>query len=148
MVSSMCSIRIGRSCRLQAVIMLAVRWIIGRPKSLHGLSDFLRYLFFQRCQGWSGLCEWQLMEYCEVCFDALGADTYVINNQPNGTNINNNAGSTHIEGLQKFVVEKGLDVGFATMVMQNRCLCVDEKGNVITGDHILYIYGCYMERTW
>ena len=79
-------------------------------------------------------------------FDALGADTYVINNQPNGTNINTNAGSTHIEGLQKFVVEKGLDVGFAFDGDADRCLCVDEKGNVITGDHILYIYGCYMKE--
>ena len=79
-------------------------------------------------------------------FDALGADTYVINNKPDGTNINNNAGSTHIEGLQKFVVEKGLDVGFAYDGDADRCLCVDEKGNVITGDHILYIYGCYMKE--
>ena len=79
-------------------------------------------------------------------FDALGADTYVINAQPNGTNINNNAGSTHIEGLQKFVVEKGLDIGFAYDGDADRCLCVDEKGNVITGDHILYIYGCYMKE--
>ena len=79
-------------------------------------------------------------------FDALGADTYVINAQPNGLNINNNAGSTHIEGLQKFVVEKGLDVGFAYDGDADRCLCVDEKGNVITGDHILYIYGCYMKE--
>ena len=69
-------------------------------------------------------------------FDALGADTYVINAQPNGLNINNNAGSTHIEGLQKFVVEKGLDIGFAYDGDADRCLCVDEKGNVITGDHI------------
>ena len=69
-------------------------------------------------------------------FDALGADTYVINAQPNGTNINNNAGSTHIEGLQKFVVEKGLDVGFAYDGDADRCLCVDEKGNVITGTNI------------
>ena len=79
-------------------------------------------------------------------FDALGADTYVINAQPNGLNINNNAGSTHIEGLQKFVVEKGLDIGFAYDGDADRRLCVDEKGNVITGDHILYIYGCYMKE--
>ena len=79
-------------------------------------------------------------------FDALGADTYVINAQPNGTNINNNAGSTHIEGLQKFVVEKGLDIGFAYDGDADRCLCVYEKGDVITGDHILYIYGCYMKE--
>ena len=79
-------------------------------------------------------------------FDALGADTYVINNQPNGLNINNNTDSTHIEGLQKFVVEKGLDVGFAYDGDADRCLCVDEKGNVVTGDHIMYIYGCYMKE--
>ena len=57
-----------------------------------------------------------------------------------------NAGSTHIEGLQKFVVENGLDVGFAYDGDADRCLCVDEKGNVITGDHILYIYGKYMKE--
>ncbi len=82
----------------------------------------------------------------KAVFDALGAATYVINNQPNGLNINFDAGSTHIEGLQKFVVEKGLDVGFAYDGDADRCLCVDEKGNVITGDHILYIYGRYMKE--
>ena len=79
----------------------------------------------------------------KAVFDALGATTYVINAEPNGTNINDNAGSTHIEVLQKFVVEKGLDAGFAYDGDADRCLCVDEKGNVITGDHILYIYGRY-----
>ena len=79
-------------------------------------------------------------------FDALGAETYVINAQPDGTNINMNAGSTHIEGLQKFVVEKGLDAGFAYDGDADRCLCVDEKGNVLSGDHILYIYGRYMKE--
>ena len=78
-------------------------------------------------------------------FDALGAETYVINNLPNGTNINNNCGSTHIEGLQKFVVDNKLDVGFAYDGDADRCLAVDEKGNVITGDHILYIYANYMK---
>ena len=78
-------------------------------------------------------------------FDALGAKTLVINNQPDGLNINMNAGSTHIEGLQKFVIENGCDVGFAYDGDADRCLCVDEKGNVITGDHILYIYGRYMK---
>ena len=81
----------------------------------------------------------------KAVFDALGAKTYVINAEPDGMNINNNAGSTHIEGLQKFVVEKGLDVGFAYDGDADRCLCVDEKGNVVTGDHILYIYGRYMK---
>ncbi len=79
-------------------------------------------------------------------FEALGANTYVINAEPNGENINTNAGSTHIEGLQKFVVEKGLDVGFAYDGDADRCLCVDEKGNVIDGDQILYIYGRYMKE--
>ena len=78
-------------------------------------------------------------------FDALGAKTFVINAEPNGTNINQNAGSTHIEVLQKFVVENGLDVGFAYDGDADRCLCVDEKGNVVTGDHILYILGQYMQ---
>ena len=77
-------------------------------------------------------------------FDALGAKTYVINAEPDGLNINQNAGSTHIEVLQKFVVDNDLDVGFAYDGDADRCLCVDEKGNVITGDHILYICGKYM----
>lgn len=79
-------------------------------------------------------------------FDALGAKTYVINAEPDGFNINTNAGSTHIEGLQKYVVENGIDVGFAYDGDADRCLGVDEKGNVITGDHILYIYGKYMKE--
>lgn len=86
------------------------------------------------------------MEHCKSVFDALGAKTYVINASPDGTNINMNAGSTHIEGLCKYVVENGLDVGFAYDGDADRCLCVDEKGNVISGDHILYIYGAYMKE--
>ncbi len=82
----------------------------------------------------------------KAVFDALGAKTYVINAYPNGTNINTDAGSTHIEGLQKFVVEKGLDVGFAYDGDADRCLCVDEKGNVVDGDAILYVYGRYMKE--
>lgn len=79
-------------------------------------------------------------------FDALGAKTYVMNNEPNGININTNCGSTHIEGLQKYVVEKGLDIGFAFDGDADRCLCVDEKGNLIDGDLILYIAGKYMKE--
>ena len=81
----------------------------------------------------------------KAVFDALGAKTYVINAAPDGTNINANCGSTHIEGLQDLVRREHLDVGFAFDGDADRCLCVDEKGNVITGDHILYIYGCYMK---
>ena len=80
-----------------------------------------------------------------LVFEALGAKTYVLGNEPDGTNINQNAGSTHIEFLQKFVVDNGLDVGFAYDGDADRCLCVDEKGNVISGDHILYILGKYMK---
>ncbi len=79
-------------------------------------------------------------------FDALGAKTYVINAEPDGTNINMNCGSTHIECLQKFVKEKGLDIGFAFDGDADRCIAVDEKGNVVNGDLILYVYGCYMKR--
>ena len=79
-------------------------------------------------------------------FDALGAKTYVINAEPDGVNINTNAGSTHIEVLQRFVVENGLDVGFAYDGDADRCLCVDEEGKVVTGDHILYVCGKYMKE--
>ena len=80
-----------------------------------------------------------------LVFEALGAKTYVINNDPNGIILNNNSGSTHIEVLQKFVVDNGLDVGFAYDGDADRCLCVDENGNVVTGDHILYMLGKYMK---
>ena len=79
-------------------------------------------------------------------FDALGAKTYVMNADPDGYNINTDCGSTHIEHLQKFVVDNGLDIGFAYDGDADRCLCVDEKGNVVTGDHILYVYGLYMKE--
>ena len=77
-------------------------------------------------------------------FDALGAKTYVINNNPDGTNINTNCGSTHIEVMQKFVKEKHLDVGFAYDGDADRCIAVDHLGNVIDGDLIMYVCGKYM----
>lgn len=77
-------------------------------------------------------------------FDALGAKTYVINNEPDGTNINTNCGSTHIDVLQKFVKEKHLDVGFAYDGDADRCIAVDHLGNVINGDLIMYVCGKYM----
>ena len=78
-------------------------------------------------------------------FDALGADTYVINNQPNGLNINLNAGSTHIEGLRRLVLSEHLDVGFAFDGDADRCLAVDENGSVVNGDKILYVCGRYLK---
>ena len=79
-------------------------------------------------------------------FDALGAKTYVIHNNPDGTNINTNCGSTHIESLQKFVVDNNLDLGFAYDGDADRCLAVDENGNLIDGDLIMYICGKYMKE--
>ena len=86
---------------------------------------------------------WQI---AKSVFDALGADTYVVGNTPDGTNINAGCGSTHIENLQKLVKENHLDVGFAFDGDADRCLAVDEKGNVVNGDHILYIYAGYMQE--
>lgn len=79
-------------------------------------------------------------------FDALGAKTFTINNEPDGTNINNGCGSTHIEKLQQYVLENSLDVGFAFDGDADRCLAVDDKGNIIDGDLILYVCGCYLKE--
>ncbi len=79
-------------------------------------------------------------------FDALGAKTYVINDQPDGVNINTNCGSTHIEGLQQLVREKHLDVGFAFDGDADRCLAVDERGEVVNGDQIMYLCARYMRE--
>ena len=79
-------------------------------------------------------------------FDALGAKTYVLNNAPNGMNINSNCGSTHIEVMQNYVNDNGLDVGFAYDGDADRCLAVDDKGNVVTGDHIMYVCGKYLKE--
>lgn len=78
-------------------------------------------------------------------FDALGAKTYAIGMEPDGTNINDNCGSTHIENLQKYVVDNDLDIGFAYDGDADRCLAVDDKGQVIDGDCILYLCGCYLK---
>ena len=86
---------------------------------------------------------WQI---AKNVFDALGAKTYVINAEPNGVNINMNCGSTHIEVLQKYVVDNGLDIGFAYDGDADRCLAVAETGQIIDGDLILYIYGHYMKE--
>lgn len=82
----------------------------------------------------------------KAVFDALGATTYLIGAEPDGTNINRDCGSTHIENLQKFVKEKGLDIGFAFDGDADRCLCVDEKGQLVDGDKIMYIYARYMKE--
>lgn len=80
-------------------------------------------------------------------FDALGAKTYVIGNEPNGLNINNGVGSTHIEALQALVKEKELDCGFAFDGDADRCIAVDENADVVDGDFIIYICGRYLKKT-
>ena len=79
-------------------------------------------------------------------FEALGADVEVLSNKPDGLNINDGCGSTHIEQLQKFVKENHMDIGFAFDGDADRCMAVDDKGNVVDGDGILYVYGCYMKE--
>ena len=79
-------------------------------------------------------------------FEALGAKTFVINNQPDGVNINDHCGSTHMESLQKYVVENGLDVGFAYDGDADRCLAVDERGKIVNGDQIMYLCGKYLRE--
>ena len=86
---------------------------------------------------------WQI---AKSVFDALGAKTYVINNQPDGINVNKNCGSTHIEGLQQLVKDELLDVGFAFDGDADRCLAVDENGKVVNGDEIMYVCAKYMQK--
>jgi len=86
---------------------------------------------------------WQI---AKSVFDALGASTYVINNSPDGLNVNNGCGSTHIEGLQKYVVDNKLDIGFAFDGDADRCLAVDENGKVVNGDEIMYVCAKYMKE--
>ena len=87
---------------------------------------------------------WQM---AKSVFDALGADTYVISNRPDGLNINVDCGSTHIEKLQEYVLENKLDLGFAFDGDADRCLAVDDKGNIINGDHIMYVSAKYMQES-
>ena len=134
-------------------IPVASRDEIGRTVDyVSGRNRYIGYLISMSKYSFKGVkvgldvangAAWQI---AKGVFDALGAKTYVINDSPDGFNINTNCGSTHIENLQKFVVEKGLDIGFAYDGDADRCLAVDEKGNVVTGDHIIYIYGCYMKE--
>ncbi len=134
-------------------IPVAERESIGRTVDyVEGRNRYIGYLISMSKYSFKGVkvgldcangASWSI---AKAVFNALGAKTYVINDAPDGYNINTDCGSTHIEHLQKFVVEKGLDIGFAYDGDADRCLCVDEKGNVVTGDHILYVYGLYMKE--
>ena len=122
-----------------------VDFVAGRNRYIGHLISMSKYSFKGKKVGLdvANGSAWQI---AKAVFDALGAKTYVMSDEPDGYNINTDCGSTHIEHLQKFVVDNGLDVGFAYDGDADRCLCVDEKGNVVTGDHILYIYGLYMKE--
>ena len=120
-----------------------VDYVEGRNRYMGYLISMSRYSFKGKRVGLD-VANGAAWSIAESVFEALGAKTMVMSKEPDGFNINTNCGSTHIEGLQKFVVENHLDVGFAYDGDADRCLCVDEKGNVVTGDHILYIYGLYM----
>ena len=134
-------------------IPVAQREAIGRTVDyVAGRNRYIGYLISMSKYSFKGIkvgldvangAAWQI---AKGVFDALGAKTYVMNDNPDGYNINTDCGSTHIEHLQKFVVDNGLDIGFAYDGDADRCLAVDEKGNVVTGDHIIYIYGCYMKE--
>ena len=139
--------------KLWQELPLAKREQIGRSVDyVAGRNRYIGYLIGLGMYSFKGLkigldcANGSAWNIAKNVFDAMGAKTYLINAEPDGYNINTNAGSTHIEIMQKFVVENGLDVGFAYDGDADRCLCVDEKGNVITGDHILYIYGKYMKE--
>ena len=122
-----------------------VDYVSGRNRYIGYLISMSKYSFKGVKVGLdvANVASWMI---AKGVFDALGAKTYVINDAPDGYNINTDCGSTHIGHVQKFVVEKGLDVGFAYDGDADRCLAVDEKGNLVTGDHILYMYGCYMKE--
>ena len=122
-----------------------VDYVAGRNRYIGYLISMSKYSFKDKRVGLdcANGASWAI---AKGVFDALGAKTYVINADPDGYNINTDCGSTHIEHLQKFVVDNHLDIGFAYDGDADRCLCVDEKGNVVTGDHTLYIYGKYMKE--
>ena len=122
-----------------------VDYVAGRNRYIGFLVSLAKYSFKDVKVGLD-VANGAAWSIAKAVFDALGAQTYVINNNPDGYNINTDCGSTHIEHLQKYVVDNGLDVGFAYDGDADRCLCVDDKGNIITGDHIIYIYGLYLKE--
>ncbi|MCQ2512842.1 MAG: phosphoglucosamine mutase [Lachnospiraceae bacterium] len=126
---------------------------IGKTEDFYfGRNRYIGYLSeramksFENCKVGLDCANGSAWMIGRAVFDALGAKTQVINNQPNGLNVNTNCGSTHIEGLQKFVVDNMLDVGFAFDGDADRCLAVDEKGNVVNGDMIIYICARYLKE--
>jgi len=135
------------------VIPLAVREEIGRTVDYSaGRNRYIGYLISLATRSFKnrriGLdcANGSASSIARSVFDALGAQTYVIHDEPDGTNINRDCGSTHIESLQSFVKEKHLDAGFAFDGDGDRCLAVDENGGLVTGDKILYLCGKYLKE--
>ena len=134
-------------------IDLAVGDNIGRTVDfIGGRNRYIAYLIQTVTRSFEGIkvgldcANGASFTIAKPVYDALGADTFVINADPNGFNINNNAGSTHIENLQKYVVDNNLDIGFAFDGDADRCIAVDNKGNVVDGDSILYISAKHMKK--
>lgn len=130
---------------LKENIGCTVDYVAGRNRYMGYLISLAAYSFKGKRIGLD-CANGSASSIAKSVFDALGAKTYVIHNEPNGTNINTDCGSTHIESLVELVKEQNLDAGFAFDGDADRCLCVDENGNVVNGDLILYIYGCYMKE--
>ena len=134
-------------------IALAVDENIGRTVDfIGGRNRYIAYLIQTVTRSFEGIkvgldcANGASFTIAKPVYDALGADTFVINANPNGYNINNKAGSTHIEVLQKFVVDNNLDLGFAFDGDADRCIAVDKEGNVVDGDSILYLSAKYMKK--
>lgn len=134
-------------------IPLATRENIGRTVDFAaGRNRYIGYLISLATRSFKGkkialdCANGSASSVAKAVFDALGADTHVIHNEPNGININDHCGSTHIESLQKYVVDEGCDIGFAFDGDADRCLAVDEDGNLVNGDQIMYVCGKYMKE--
>ena len=134
-------------------IPFATKKEIGRAKDYAaGRNHYIGYLISTATRSFKGVkvgldcSNGSSFAIAENVFKALGAETHVINNEPDGTNINTNCGSTHIEVLQKYVVDNGLDIGFAYDGDADRCIAVDHKGNVVDGDKIMYVCGKYLKE--
>ncbi|MDI9510330.1 MAG: phosphoglucosamine mutase [Clostridiales bacterium] len=134
-------------------IPLATRENIGKTVDYAiGRNRYIGYLISLATRSFRGkrvgldLANGSATSIAKGVFDAIGAKTYVIAAEPDGTNINKNCGSTHMENLQRFVVENQLDVGFAYDGDADRCLAVDEMGNIIDGDLIMYLCSVYMKE--
>lgn len=134
-------------------IDLAIDENIGRTVDfIGGRNRYIAYLIQTVTRSFEGIkvgldcANGASFTIAKPVYDALGADTFVINADPNGFNINKDAGSTHIENLQKFVLENKLDIGFAFDGDADRCIAVDNKGEVIDGDSILYISAKHMKK--